>query len=120
MGKKRKTLTVTLDQDERAISLSETHGGDIVRIEVRKGLVTVKANTKLVIDAPQVELVAGGGHPAVFGDDLIQYLNQAISVFNTHMHPGETAGSVSVTPAPPSPPLPASTSDMLSAAVTTG
>jgi hypothetical protein len=118
MGKKR--LTVTLDADDRVITLSDSRGGDTVTIKVRRGQVTVNATSKLVIDAPQIEFVAGAAHPAVFGDDLIQYLNQATSVFNTHMHPGETAGSTSVTPAPPSPPLPTPTAGMLSTAVKTG
>jgi hypothetical protein len=120
MGKRRKELRVTLDNDERTITLSDTRGSDIVTIQVRRGQVTINAAAKLVIDAPQIELVAGAGHPAVFGDDLIQYLNQVISIFGTHMHPGEMAGSVSVTPAPPSPSLPTPTAGMLSAAVKTG
>jgi hypothetical protein len=119
VGKKRKRLTVTLDDDGRTITLSDTRGGSIVTIDVRRSQVTVKATAKLVIDAPQIELVAGATHPAVFGDNLIQYLNQAISVFNMHMHPGETAGSVPVTPAPPIPPLPTPTTGMLSTVVKT-
>jgi hypothetical protein len=118
MGKKK--LMVTLDADDQVITLSDPRGGDIVTIKVRRGEVTVNATSKLVIDAPQIEFIAGATHPAVFGDDLVQYLNQAILVFNTHMHPGETAGSASVTPAPPSPPLPVPTAGMLSPAVKTG
>jgi hypothetical protein len=53
----------------------------------------------------------------VLGDDLIQYLNQAVSRFNTHLHPGETAGPVPVTQAPPTPPLPPPAPGMLSTAV---
>jgi hypothetical protein len=119
-GMGRKKLVVTLDADDHVITLSDTHGGDIVTIKVRQGQVTVNATSKLVIDAPQIEFVAGSTHPTVFGDDLMQYLNQVISVFNTHMHPGETAGSASVTPAPPSPPLQAPTGGMLSSAVKAG
>ena len=37
-----------------------------------------------------------------FGDQLLQYLNQLVTLFNTHVHPGElAAGFIPVTPAPP-------------------
>ena len=120
MGKKRKKLMVTVDDNERTITLSDAHGTDVVTIELRRSQVTVTTTAKLVIDAPLIDLIAGAGHPVVFGDDLLQYLNQAISVFNNHMHPGEAAGSVSVTPAPPSPPLPVPTASVLSTAVKAG
>jgi uncharacterized protein involved in type VI secretion and phage assembly len=113
-------LMLSLDDDERTIALSDADGDNIVTIEVQRGQVTIRASAKVVIDAPQIELVAGAGHPAVFGDDLFQYLNQAVSVFNTHMHPGETAGPVSVAPAPPAPPIQAPAAGMLSTAVRSG
>jgi hypothetical protein len=48
----------------------------------------------------------------VLGDDLLAYLAQLVTTFNTHVHPGELAlGFMPVTPAPPvapmSPPTPA-------------
>jgi uncharacterized protein involved in type VI secretion and phage assembly len=113
-------LMLSLDDDERTIALSDASGDNIVTIDVQRGQVTIKASAKVVIDAPQIELVAGAGHPAVFGDDLVQYLHQAVSVFNTHMHPGESAGQISVTPAPPTPPVQAPTAGMLSTAVKSG
>lgn len=113
-------LLLSLDDEEQTIALADTEGHNIVTIDVKRGQVTVKAGAKVVIDAPQIELVAGAGHPVVFGDELIQFLSQAISVFNTHLHPGETAGQVSVTPAPPTPPIQAPTQGMLSTAVRSG
>jgi uncharacterized protein involved in type VI secretion and phage assembly len=110
-------LMLTLDDDERTIALSDSNGDNMVTIDVQRGLVTVKASAKVVIDAPQIELVAGATHPMVVGDDLIQYLNQAVSLFNTHLHPGETAGPIPVTPAPPTPPLPPPSPGMLSTTV---
>jgi len=57
----------------------------------------------------------------VFGDSLLQYLNQLVSMFNAHMHPGElAAGVIPVSPAPPVPPFPPATPDMLSLQVKTG
>lgn len=113
-------LMVSLDDDERTVTLSDAEGDNAVTIEVQRGEVTIKASAKVVIDAPQIELVAGTSHPAVLGDELIQFLTQAISLFNMHMHPGETAGQVSVTPAPPTPPINAPTPKMLSSAVRSG
>jgi hypothetical protein len=111
---------LSLDDEEQTIALSDANGDNIVTIDVRRGQVKLKASAKIVIDAPQIELVAGAGHPTVFGDDLIQYLHQAVLGFNTYMHPGETAGPVSVTPAPPAPPVQAPTAGMLSTAVRSG
>jgi hypothetical protein len=57
----------------------------------------------------------------VFGDNLLQYLNQLVTMFNTHLHPGElAAGVLPVTPAPPVPPFPPATPSLLSMKVKTG
>jgi hypothetical protein len=48
-------------------------------------------------------------------------LNQLVTMFNTHVHPGELAiGVLPVTPAPPVPPFPPATPDLLSFQVKTG
>jgi len=74
-----------------------------------------------VVEAPQIQLVADSTHPLVFGDNLLQYLNQLVSMFNAHVHPGELAlGILPVTPAPPVPPFPPATPDLLSVKVTCG
>ena len=52
---------------------------------------------------------------AVLGDNLMTYLAQVVSLFNSHMHPGELAGGfLPVTPAPPVPPLTPPTPDLIS------
>jgi hypothetical protein len=52
---------------------------------------------------------------------LLLYLNQLVSLYQTHIHPGELAlGVFPVTPAPPVPPLPPPTPDLLSTKVKTG
>lgn len=113
-------LMLVFDDDERTITLSDAASDNVVTIEVRRGQVTVKASARVVIDAPRIELVPGADHPAVFGDHLVSYLSQVVSLINSHMHPGETAGQVAVTPAPPAPPVPAPAPGMLSTAVKTG
>jgi hypothetical protein len=84
-------------------------------------LVTLQASTKVVVEAPQIELVANAMHPLVFGDSLLQYLTQLTTIFNAHLHPGElAAGFIPVTPAPPVAPMIPPTPDLLSLKVKTG
>ena len=113
-------LIVSLDDDGRTISLSDDSAANIVTIEVQAGTVTVKAATKVVVEAPQIELVENASHPVVFGDDLLQYLQQVVQLYATHMHPGQTAAGIPVSPAPPVPPFPAPTPALLSQKVKAG
>ena len=76
---------------------------------------------EVVVEAPQIELVEGATHPLAFGDDLLIYLNQLVTMFNSHVHPGELAiGILPVTPAPPVPPFPPATPRLISTRVKTG
>lgn len=113
-------LLLALHDDSKTIALSDASGDNILKIEVQQGVVTVKAKTKVVVEAPQIELVANATHPAVFGDSLTTYLNQVVTMFNAHMHPGQMAGPIPVTPAPPVAPLTPPTPDMLSMKVKLG
>jgi hypothetical protein len=114
-------LMVSLDDGGQTIALSDEHGHNIVTIEVTEGKVTVKGATKVVVEAPQIQLVEDSTHPVVFGDELLSYLNQIVNLYATHVHPGElAAGVLPVTPAPPVPPLPPATPQLLSTRVTTG
>jgi len=114
-------LMVSIDDDGKTIAISDEDGSNIVSIEVSPGKVTVKAATKAIVEAPQIELVDGASHPLVYGDDLLQYLNQVVQTYATHMHPGEMAGgSLPVTPMTPVPPLPPAQPSLLSQKVKTG
>ncbi|MGB7539425.1 MAG: phage baseplate assembly protein V [Anaerolineales bacterium] len=114
-------LMVALDDSAKKITVSDSGGSNMLEIQVDSGLVTVQASTKVVIDAPQIELVASAAHPLVFGDSLLQYLQQIVNMLNTHMHPGEmAAGMFPVTPMMPVPPLTPPTPDLLSQKVKTG
>ncbi len=70
----------------------------------------------MVFESPQIlEGSQAAPHPAVFGDQLLTYLNQLVTMFNAHVHPGELAvGVLPVTPAPPVPPFPPPTPSLLS------
>jgi hypothetical protein len=52
---------------------------------------------------------------------LLQYLNQLVVMFNTHLHVGQlAAGVIPVTPAPPATPYPPPDPSLLSTRVTSG
>jgi hypothetical protein len=114
-------LMVTMDDDGQEITLSDENGNNILKIEVTRGLVTLKGAAKVVVQAPLIELVENATHPVVFGDLLLSYLNQIVAIYQSHLHPGELAlGVLPVTPAPPVPPMPAATPQLISNRVTSG
>jgi hypothetical protein len=113
-------LHLALQDDERKIALSDGDGNNFLTIEVNQGQVKIQATAKVVVEAPEIELVEGAPHPLVFGDNLLQYLNQLVSLFNAHMHPGQTVIGIPVTPAPPVAPFPPATPSLLSIKVKTG
>jgi uncharacterized protein involved in type VI secretion and phage assembly len=116
-----KGLMVTLDDDAQTISLSDANGKNFLQIKVQEGTISITGTAKVVVEAPQIQLVENSTHPVVFGDELLQYLNQIVETYQTHTHPGElAAGVLPVTPAPPVPPLPPALPTLLSTQVTTG
>ncbi len=116
-----KGLMITFDDNSEKITLSDQNGSNIMTIEVQSGKIRLQASLKVVVEAPQIELVENATHPLVFGDNLLQYLNQLVLTYNAHMHPGELAlGVLPVTPAPPVLPMPPALPDLLSIRVTTG
>jgi hypothetical protein len=121
MIRSEKGLMITFDDDTEVLTLSDSSGSNIITIDVQASEIKVKANLKVVVEAPLIELVEGAAHPLVFGDNLLQFLNQMVQTFNAHMHPGElAAGVLPVTPMTPVPPMPPATPSLLSTKVTTG
>jgi uncharacterized protein involved in type VI secretion and phage assembly len=114
-------LMVTMDDDSQTITVSDRNGSNRVEIQVQPGKITVKGASKAIVEAPQIELVENAAHPVVFGDNLLQYLNQIVGMFNSHVHPGElAAGFIPVTPAPPTPMFSPATPSLLSSRVKSG
>jgi hypothetical protein len=109
-------LLVALDDAGQTIAVGDGNGSNLLRIEARGGQITVQASTKVVVEAPQIELVQGAAHPVVFGDSLLTYLNQLVVLFNAHGHPGHTP----ISPTPPVAPFMPPTPDLLSLKVKTG
>lgn len=111
---------VVLDDDGGTLEITDSNGNTVT---MDSSTVKIAAGNavKIVIDAPQIELVDNAAHPLVFGDELLQYLNQVVQMYQSHVHPGElAAGVLPVTPAPPVPPLPPPTPSLLSTKVNTG
>jgi uncharacterized protein involved in type VI secretion and phage assembly len=106
-------LMLSLDDSEEVVTLSDEDGSNLVTIEVRQGKVTIKGTVKVVVDAPQIELVENAQHPLVFGDQLLTYLNQIVALYATHTHTPATGFL-------PAPPLPPATPNLISFQVRTG
>ena len=115
-----KGMMVAMDDDNQVISLSDEKGNNILKIEVTSGQITVKGKVKAVVEAPLIELVENATHPVVFGDELMTYLSQVVSLYQSHIHPGQTVIGIPVTPAPPAPPLPTPTPTLISRKVKAG
>ncbi|UCF91867.1 MAG: hypothetical protein JSW39_26950, partial [Desulfobacterales bacterium] len=111
---------VTLDDNSQTVTVSDANGRNMLEIRVQQGLITVKSATKAIVEAPQIELVENAAHPIVLGDNLLQYLNQLVTMFNAHLHPGETVIGIPVTPAPPQPIFQPATPSLLSTRVKSG
>jgi hypothetical protein len=109
----QKGLLVTLDDKQQVITMSDSDGNNLITIQVQQGKVTVKATAKVIVEAPQIELVENATHPIVFGDKLLQYLSQLVSLYQTHTHPPAI-------PPVPVPPLPPPTPDLISTRVKSG
>jgi hypothetical protein len=110
-----------IQMNENGIIINDDKNSEVMTLDMKQGKIKVQGMSKVVVEAPQIELVENGTHPLVFGDALLNYLNQVVGMFNTHMHPGELAlGVLPVTPAPPAPQLPPATPSLLSFKVKTG
>lgn len=114
-------LMVSLDDDGQTIHVSDEDGSNMLQIEVRPGKITIMGATKAVVEAPQIELVENATHPVVFGDELMTYLTQLVTMLQTHTHPGQlAAGVLPVTPMIAVPTFPMPTPSLISQKVKSG
>lgn len=108
-------LIVSLDDAAQTITLSDSAGTNIVQIQVLAGTIQITSGVQVTLEAPLISHGQSAGHPAVFGDSLLSYLSQIVTMFNAHVHPGEMAlGVFPVTPAPPVAPMTPPTPALLS------
>ena len=111
---------IVLDDDGGTIEITDSND-NTVTMEQSKITIDAGSATKIIVNAPQIELIENAPHPLVFGDDLLQYLTQLVQMMQTHMHPGELAlGVFPVTPMVPSAVFPVPTPALLSTKVKTG
>jgi len=114
-------LMVCFDDDGQTISVSDSNGSNILKIEVQGGQVLLKGASKVVVESPQIELVQSASHPVVFGDELMTYLSQLVTMLQTHTHPGQlAAGIFPVTPMVPTPSFPMPSASLVSKKVKAG
>ena len=112
---------VSMDDDGQVIDVSDEDGSNLLKIEVQQGQILLKGVAKVVVEAPQIELVQSATHPIVFGDELMSYLTQLVTTLQTHTHPGElAAGFIPVTPMVPGTVFPTPTPSLISTKVKAG
>jgi Type VI secretion system/phage-baseplate injector OB domain len=113
-------LTAVLDDANQTLTLTDAAGANAIEISVLTGTVTITGATRIVNSAGVLlqEGSASAAHPGVLGDQLVAYLAQLVTLFNTHVHPGELAGGfLPVTPALPVAPMPPPSPSLLSTKV---
>lgn len=111
-------LLMAYDDLAQTITISDSLGLNLMTVRVLEGTVLIKSAVRVVLEAPLIQHGQGAFHPAVFGDQLLTYLNQLVAMFNSHVHPGELAGGfIPVTPAPPLPFFPPATPSLISTKV---
>jgi Type VI secretion system/phage-baseplate injector OB domain len=111
-------LIIALDDLAQTITISDSVGLNLMTVKVLEGTIQIQSAVRVVLEAPLIQHGQGAVHPAVFGDQLLTYLNQLVAMFNSHVHPGElAAGFIPVTPAPPVPPFPPATPSLISTKV---
>jgi hypothetical protein len=108
-------LLIALDDVAQTITISDGLGLNLMTVKVAEGTIEIKSAVRVVLEAPLIQHGQGATHPAVFGDQLLAYLNQLVTMFNTHLHPGQMAvGILPVVPTPPVPPFPPATPSLIS------
>ncbi len=113
-------ILISFDDEQESLTLSDKNGANMITVLSKDGKIKILGKTKVVVEAPAIELVEDSTHPLVFGDDLLNYLNQIVNIFNAHMHSGQSSPSGPVTPTPPQPAFQAPQQSMLSQKVKTG
>jgi hypothetical protein len=109
-------LAAVMDDLTQTITISDALGVNKIEISVPTGTVTIKGLARVVLEGALIQEGSQAAfHPAVLGDQLMAYLTTLVTLFNTHVHPGEMAlGVLPVTPAPPVAPMPPPSPALLS------
>ena len=99
-------LSVVLDDLKQSITVSDSLGINQIVIDVLTGTVTVKGLAQIVLDSLTIREARLRRIPQCSRISW-SHATQLVTIFNTHVHPGELAGGfLPVTPAPPVAPMP--------------
>lgn len=100
-------LTLAMDDVAQTVTITDAAATNQVVVDVKSGTVTVRGIARVVLEGASVHQGSGTAtHPGVLGDQLLAYLTELVTLFNTHVHPGELAlGFMPVVPAPPVSPM---------------
>ena len=99
-------LMVALDDQGEKITISDENGDNFLTVESQAGKIKIKGNTKIVVEAPAIELVENASQPVVLGNELLNFLNQLVQNISSHTHPHANGPTGPPLP-PPQPPTPA-------------
>jgi hypothetical protein len=85
------------------ITISDPTGKQqAITLRFDAGSTEIRSPAFVILEAPQIRHGIAAVQHAVHGEELMAYLTTLVGLFNTHVHPGQTAiGILPVTPAPP-------------------
>ncbi len=75
-------MTISLDDEEEIVTISDNNSDNVITIDVFQGKVTMKGNNTVVIEAPNVQLGEGASDPVVKGTELYLYLTSLALMIN--------------------------------------
>jgi hypothetical protein len=106
-------LMLAFNDVTQMITLTDMAGFNVIQMAF--GLIQMKGIAVVTIEAPLIQHGQAAVEPAVHGAQLLAYLTTLVTIFNTHMHPGELAvGILPVTPMIPVAPMPPPPPSLLS------
>ncbi len=111
-------LHFSMNDATQTITIRDLLNLNEISVKVAAGSTSIRSPATVTLEAAQIRHGAGAVQHAVHGEQLLAYLTTLVTLFNTHVHPGEmAAGILPVTPAPPVAPFPTPSPSMLSVKV---
>lgn len=106
-------LVLAFDDEAQTITISDGSTQNQLSVDVRNGILKLKGMTRIVLESPKIqEGSESAAHPAVLGEQLVNYLNALVADFNAHTHVVNSPGAV--VSGPPTSPQSFPPADLLS------
>jgi hypothetical protein len=100
-------LILSFDDAAQTITVSDAGSQNQLFVDVRKGVIKLQGATQAVLESSMIHAGSeSAAHPAVLGDQLVSYLVELVTAYNTHVHPIGPAPAVSGPPLSPLRPPP--------------